>query len=106
MSVKKLDSQNFNEEVVGSGKVSLVDFYADWCGPCKMIAPVMERIASAYEGQANIFKLNIDAAQDIAMRFGVTSIPTLIVFKGGKKVDQIVGALPQEQIESLLNQYL
>ena len=94
--------ENFNEEVLSSDIPVLVDFYADWCGPCKMLAPVIEALATEMEGKVKIGKLNVDDAQDIAIEYRVASIPTLMVFKGGKLADTIVGARPKEDIISLL----
>ena len=97
-----LNSTNFEEQVLKSNTSVLVDFYADWCGPCKMIAPIIDSIAEEMENEAVICKLNVDDAQDIAIEYRVASIPTLMVFKGGKLADTIVGARPKEDIISLL----
>ena len=105
MSLVQLNSNNFKEEVLESDLPVLVDFYADWCGPCKMIAPVIEELADDYAGKAKICKLNVDNAQDIAAQFSVMSIPTMIVFKGGVSVDQALGALPKPQIAEMLNKH-
>lgn len=101
-NVVMLTKDNFNEVVKSSDKPVLVDFYADWCGPCKMIAPIIDSIAEEMENEAVICKLNVDDAQDIAIEYRVASIPTLMVFKGGKLADTIVGARPKEDIISLL----
>ena len=86
----ELTKDNF-EETIKEG-VSLVDFWAPWCGPCRMITPVIEELASDYEGRANICKVNTDEQQEIAIQFGIRSIPTILFFKDGELVDQMVGA--------------
>lgn len=88
--MKIVNTQEFDEITAKDGLV-LVDFFADWCGPCKMLAPVLEEVAAKYEGKLEIVKVNVDQSQDLAQRYGVMSIPTLIAFKGGKAVKQSVG---------------
>ena len=97
---------NFESEVLKSDVPVLVDFYADWCGPCKMIAPLVEQLSSEYEGKAKVFKLDVDATQGIAQNYRVMSIPTLLVFKGGEVVETIVGAVPKATLEAKLNAHL
>lgn len=99
--VIKANTENF-DEVIASG-VTLVDFYADWCGPCKMIAPVLDEIATEMNGIANVVKVNIDEAQELAQRYGVMSIPNLIVFKDGQNVQQAVGFQPKEALVNMIN---
>ncbi|NMA85543.1 MAG: thioredoxin [Epulopiscium sp.] len=94
---------NFEKEVLQSDMPVLVDFYADWCGPCKMLAPVIDELAKDYEGKAKIGKLNVDQNGNTASHYGVMSIPTLLVIKDGKVVDQIVGALPKQQLVQRLD---
>ena len=94
-----LNSGNFEAEVLQSDLPVLVDFYADWCGPCKMMSPMVEQLAGSFEGKLKVCKLNVDDAQDIAARYGVMSIPTFIFFKGGEAVHQTVGAVPQNVFE-------
>ncbi len=91
MEVIKLNNENFNKEVKESNKVVLVDFYADWCGPCKMMAPIIDTIAEEIGDKAKICKLNVDEAQDIAIEYNVMSIPTLIIFKNGEVFEKLVG---------------
>lgn len=86
--------------------VSLVDFWAPWCGPCRMIAPVIEELAEAYEGKANICKVNTDEEQEIAGKYGIRSIPTILFFKNGEMVDQMVGAAAKQAFEEKLNALL
>lgn len=93
------------KNAVKSG-VTLVDFYADWCGPCKMIAPVLEQLSTEFEGKAHIVKLDVDASPDIAQSFGVMSIPTLIVFKDGEAVSKVVGFQQKAQLAALINRAL
>lgn len=98
--------QNFADEVLKSSVPVLVDFFAEWCGPCKMIAPMIEELAGEMEGKAKVLKLNVDESMDTAQTYGVMSIPTLIFFKDGKEVDRAVGAMPKEamaeKLESLI----
>ena len=106
MGVVHVDNNNFKTEVLESSMPVLVDFFADWCGPCKMVGPIVEELAGEYDGKFKVCKLNIDDAQDIAAEFGVMSIPTLIFFKDGQKVDQAVGALPKGGIEEYMKKYI
>src|ERR1041384_2874575 len=88
----------FEEKVLKSDVPVLVDFWAEWCGPCKAIGPSVEQLATEYDGKAKVYKLNVDTDGDVAQRYGIMSIPALLVFKGGKVVDQMVGAAPKAQI--------
>jgi len=97
----ELNDANF-DSIVNSNKTVLVDFWAEWCGPCKMIGPVVEELAGEYEGKAVIGKLNVDENPQVTARFGVRSIPTLLVFKGGQVVDKQVGAVPKSVLSSKL----
>ncbi|MEI8033119.1 MAG: thioredoxin [Chlorobiaceae bacterium] len=90
--------QNFKAEILDSDKVALVDFWASWCGPCMMLGPVIEELAGDYAGKAVIAKLNVDENPNTAAQFGIRSIPTMLIFKNGQVVDQLVGAVPKNQI--------
>ena len=101
MALNKVNNETFKQQVLENEKVVLVDFYADWCGPCKMLAPIVEQIAAENE-QVAVFKLNVDEAPELAMQFGVMSIPTLIVFKGGKVANKTVGVQSKQTILNML----
>jgi len=94
---------NFEQEVIKSDKPVLIDFWAVWCGPCKIIAPIVEELAKEYEGKAKIGKLDVDENQQTSIKYGVRSIPTLLIFKDGKVKDTIIGAVPKVQIVQKLN---
>ena len=100
-----LTDSNFASEVA-KHPVMLVDFWAPWCGPCRMVGPVVEQLAREYSGRVAFGKLNVDASQMIAASFGIQSIPTMMILKSGKVVDVIIGALPKAQIEMKLKQHL
>ena len=101
-----LDSNNFEHEVLKSDLPVLVDFWAAWCGPCKMIAPIIDQLAEEYDGKAKIAKVNVDDNRDLAVQFKVMSIPTLILFKDGEIVDQIMGACPKAELEKFIQKAL
>lgn len=98
-----ISTGEFDAKVLQSDVPVLVDFWAEWCGPCKAIAPSVEQLATEYEGKAKVFKLDVDSNGPIAERYGIMSIPALLVFKGGKVVDQMIGAAPKPQIAALLD---
>ncbi len=100
MSVIHLNQENFEEEVLKAQMPVLVDFWAEWCGPCKMISPIIDEVAKAYEGKCKVGKVNVDEAQDLAAKFNIMSIPTLLVFKEGEIADQMVGAMSKEQLSA------
>lgn len=95
--------ENFNQEVLSSEIPVLVDFYADWCGPCKMLAPTIETLAQEYEGKVKVGKLNVDNAPDTAANYGIMSIPTLLYFKNGEIVNKSIGVVSKAEIEAVLN---
>ena len=101
-----VNESNFESEVLQSEKPVMVDFYAAWCGPCKMITPFLEEISEEMEDEVKICKLDIDESIDIAQKYGVISIPTLIMFRDGKAVAKNVGALPKPEIEEFINSNL
>lgn len=103
MAIIEVNDAGFKEEI-GSG-LTLVDFWAPWCGPCKMIAPILEELAPEVEGKANIAKLNVDDNQATASEYEVMSIPTLILFKDGEPVDKVVGFQPKEQLAALIEKH-
>ena len=101
--VKEYSTDDFKSEVVESDAPVLVDFWAEWCGPCKVIAPVVEELANDYEGKIKFGKVNVDDHNMVASEYGVRSIPTLLIFKNGTVVNQIVGAVPKEKITAILD---
>lgn len=101
-----LDMQNFESEVINSDKPILVDFYADWCGPCRMISPIIVQLADQYAGKVKIAKVNVDSNGPIAGHYKVMGVPSLIFFKDGREVHRIVGVQPKWQIASILDQLI
>ncbi len=97
---------SFTEQVLESEVPVLVDFWAPWCGPCRMVAPVVEEIAEQYEGQVKVVKLNTDENPQVASQYGIRSIPTLMIFKDGQRVDMVVGAVPKTTLANTLEKYL
>jgi thioredoxin 1 len=104
-SIQQVTDADF-DSVVNGGKPVFVDFWAPWCGPCRIIGPIVEELAPNYEGRAVITKMNVDDNPNIAQRFGVTSIPTLMMFKNGKLVDRMVGAAPKGALQQFIDRNL
>lgn len=104
MDILHLNDSNFNAEVIDSKEAVLVDFWAEWCGPCKKIAPVVEEIAKEYEGKIKVAKVNVDEGKATASKFGIMSIPTLLFFKNGKIVKQVVGVVAKSEIKSMIEE--
>ncbi len=102
----EVNEQNWETEVTNSEVPVLVDFWAEWCGPCKMIAPAVHDLAVEYDGQLSVGKLDVDSSPNIAMQYGIRSIPALIFFKGGQPVDQIVGAVPKGALKKKIDSVL
>ena len=101
-AVRQITDAEF-EGLVNAGKFVFIDFWAPWCGPCRLIGPIVEEIAPNYDGKAIIAKMNVDENPNVPQQFGVTSIPTLLMFKDGKLVDRAVGAMPKKQLESFID---
>ncbi len=104
--VLKVTDSNFDSEVAKSAVPVLVDFWAEWCGPCRLMGPILDEIAPVYKGKLKIGKLNVDENQDAPTKFGVMNIPTMIVFKGGKEAERIVGAMSKSDLQKKLDKAL
>ena len=101
-----VDQKNFEKEVLNSARPALVDFWAPWCGPCHVIAPIVSALAQKYESRLKVGKLNVDENADLANRYQVRSIPTLKVFKGGKVVDEVIGVASADQLSKIIEKHL
>ncbi len=106
MSAVPVTDSSFNQQVLESELPVLVDFWAPWCGPCRMVTPVVEEIAEQYKGKVTVVKLNTDENPNVASQYGIRSIPTLMIFKGGQRVDMVVGAVPKTTLANTLEKYL
>jgi thioredoxin 1 len=105
-SATAVSDASFEQDVLKSDVPVLVDFWAPWCGPCRMVAPIVDEIAKEFDGKIKVFKLNTDENPNVASQFGIRSIPTLMVFKDGQKVDTVVGAVPKTTLSSTITKYL
>ena len=104
--IKHVSDASFEADVLQSGLPVLVDYWAEWCGPCKMIAPILDEVSAAYEGKLQIAKMNVDENRDIPAKFGIRGIPTLMLFKGGQLAATKVGALSKSQLTAFIDQQL
>jgi thioredoxin 1 len=105
-ATESVTDNSFQEDVLDSSVPVLVDFWAPWCGPCRMVAPVVDEIAQQYDGRVKVVKLNTDENPKTASDYGIRSIPTLMIFKGGQRVDMVVGAVPKTTLANTLEKYL
>ncbi|QDZ40778.1 thioredoxin [Euhalothece natronophila Z-M001] len=106
VATAEVTDSSFQQEVLESDQTVLVDFWAPWCGPCRMVAPVVEEISEQYAGQVKVVKVNTDENPNVASQYGIRSIPTLMIFKDGQRVDMVVGAVPKTTLANTLEKYL
>ena len=104
--VQEVSDANFEQSVLKSEQTVMVDFWATWCGPCKALSPVVDEVARSYNGKVKVYKMDVDRNNATPMRYGVRGIPTLLIFKGGKVAEQIVGYVPKEAIQKALDKYI
>ena len=103
MATKNVTDENFETEVLKADKLTLVDFWAEWCGPCKMLTPIISELADDFDGKVIISKVNVDSAPSIAQKYSIRSIPSILFFKNGAVEEQLVGAVPKEDITKMIN---
>ena len=106
VATAEVTDSSFQQEVLESDQTVLVDFWAPWCGPCRMVAPVVEEVSEQYAGQVKVVKVNTDENPNVASQYGIRSIPTLMIFKDGQRVDMVVGAVPKTTLANTLEKYL
>ena len=106
MAIDAVNDENFAKEVVDSGETVLVDFWAEWCGPCKTLMPIVEEVAGEMADKLKVVKLNIEEAPEVPTKYGLRGVPTLMIFKGGKVVDTRVGGMPKSQLEEWLSTHI
>ena len=104
--VKQISDSEFDSSVLKSDKPVFVDFWAPWCGPCRVVGPIIEELAPSYDGKVVVTKMNVDDNPAVAQKYGVTSIPTLMMFKGGEVVDRAIGALPKSELQKFIDRNL
>ena len=102
----EVDDQSFQTEIEGADGLAMVDFWAEWCGPCRMVSPIVEELAEEYEDRVKVAKVDVDESQRTAQKFNVRSIPSILFFKDGEHVDTVVGAVPKEQLEEKIEEHL
>ena len=105
-NIVNLTTETFESEIKKPGSPILVDFWAEWCGPCRMVAPVLEKLAEEYNGKVRIGKVNVDEQSALASKYGIQSIPTLLLFKEGRVVDQVIGALGRDALAKLVDRHI
>ena len=104
--MEKLTNENFEEKVLGNNKVVLVDFFATWCGPCKMLTPILEQVSENADGKFEVFKVDVDECFEVAKQYGIMSVPTMIVFKNGEIADKMVGLRSKKDIEEAITKLI
>ncbi|MGL4912397.1 MAG: thioredoxin [Romboutsia sp.] len=104
--IKVINAEEFNKNIENGSGIAVVDFFATWCGPCKMLAPVLQQVADEVGSKANFAKVDIDQSMDLAKKFSISTVPTLIIFKDGKPVENLVGFIPKESLVSKINAHL
>jgi len=102
----QVNAENFDKEVLQSEVPVLVDFWAPWCGPCQMMGPIVDELTPVYEGKAKLVKINVDEAGELSQKFGVMSIPTFIMFKGGEKVDTLIGGVAKDSLVAFIEKHI